>query len=130
MTECALCLLSAVAHRCEADAAEFSDGAKHVEHDAGLTCLVEMETMADCDVEEVVDREAAQQVRLEVVARDEVLLADARSQTTKKGRESDAASTGVVTFVKRPYARNPSCANPMPLAPGFERRYPARPCRG
>jgi hypothetical protein len=66
VTECALCLLSAVTHRCEADAAEFRDGAEHVEHDAGLTCLVEMETMAYGDVEEVVDREAAQQVRLEV----------------------------------------------------------------
>jgi hypothetical protein len=74
VAECALCLLAAVAHRCEADAAEFRDGAEHVEHDADLTRLIEMEAMAYGDVEEIVDREAAQGVRLQVVGRDEVLL--------------------------------------------------------
>jgi hypothetical protein len=45
----------------------------------GLTCLVEVETMANRDVEEVVDREALQDVRFEVVARAEVLLAGANA---------------------------------------------------
>ena len=62
VTEYALCLLSAVADGSEADAAEFRDGAQHVEHYAALTRLVKVEPVPDCNVEEVVDREAAQQI--------------------------------------------------------------------
>jgi Kef-type K+ transport system membrane component KefB len=77
-------LLRAVADRREPDASELAEGAHHVEDDAGLARLVEVQAAADRDVEEVVRGQAAEQVGLEVVGRDEVLLAVARRHEQRR----------------------------------------------
>ena len=48
-------LLAGVADRGQTDAAELGERAHHVEHDAGLASLVEVQALANRDVEEVVD---------------------------------------------------------------------------
>ena len=54
--------------------AVLGQAADHVEDDADLPGLVEVQPVPGDDVEEVVRHQAAQQVGLEVVGRDEVLL--------------------------------------------------------
>src|SRR4051812_30523436 len=67
-------LVGSVAHRGESYPAVLREAADHVEDDADLPRLVEMETVPRHDVEEVRDHEPTKQPGLEMVGRDEVLL--------------------------------------------------------
>ncbi len=69
-----LCFGGRVPHRREPDTAMLGDTADHVEDDTHLSRLVEVQPVAGDDVEEVVDRERSEALRLEVVGRHEVLL--------------------------------------------------------
>src|SRR5262249_25103493 len=80
----ALRLRGRVADRSEADAALLGESGHHVENDAGLRLLVEVEVVADRDVEEVGRRERAVERRLDVVAREVALL-------VAEGRREDGA---------------------------------------
>src|SRR4051812_13935577 len=82
---CRVGLLSAVSDRGEADTAELREAAHHVEDDAGLARLVEVQAVTHRDVEQVVERQAAQPLVLEMVSRDQVLLAPAR-RDEQRGR--------------------------------------------
>src|SRR5215218_8902032 len=62
----------------QTDATELRERAHHVEDHARLARLVEVQAVPDRDVEEIVDRETAQPRALEMVRRDEMLLAPAR----------------------------------------------------
>ena len=68
-------LLGRVADRGHAEPAGLGQRRHHVEDDAGLARLVEVEPVAHDDVEQVVGGEPAVRRVLDVVARDEVLLA-------------------------------------------------------
>ena len=64
----------AVADGGQTDPAVLGEAADHVEDDAGLPGLVEVQPVARHDVEQVLEAETAQRRRLEMVGRDEVLL--------------------------------------------------------
>src|SRR3954447_13834629 len=71
-------LVAAVPDGGQTDAAELRERAHHVEDHARLARLVEVQAVADRDVEQIVDPETAQPRALEMVRRDEMLLAPAR----------------------------------------------------
>jgi hypothetical protein len=80
------------ADRGQADAAVLAESAHHVEHDTRLACLVEMDLVAGDDVEQIVVGDPAKQRRIEVVGRDHVFLAPARSG--EEGCDGVVASAG------------------------------------
>ena len=77
-------ILGVVSDRGQADATALGEAADHVEHHSGPAGLVEMQTVADDDVEELRDGQCLEPFVLEVVGRDQVLAAAA-------GRQEDPA---------------------------------------
>src|SRR5215204_49029 len=69
-----------VTHSRKADTSVLGEAADHVEHDATLPRLVEVQAMASDNVKQVVDSEATQQWRFEVVGCHEVFLSASRRQ--------------------------------------------------
>ena len=87
-----VCLLRTIADRGQADAAVLTESAHHVEDNARLACLVEMDLVAGDNVEQIVVGDPAEQRGLEVVGRDHVFFAAARSG--EEGCDGVVASAG------------------------------------
>ena len=68
-------ILGGVSDRRQADATALGETADHVEHHARTPSLVEMQTMAYDDVEQLRHRQCLEPFVLEVVGRDQILAA-------------------------------------------------------
>ena len=79
-----------VPDRGQADPAVLGEAADHVEHDPDLPRLVEVQPVSGHDVEQVGQRQPAQQPGLEMVGGDQVLLVPAGCQE-QRGRRVVAA---------------------------------------